>query len=195
MAFELIAMGASWGGMRAIASVLETLPEQFELPVVVAQHRPPGNGDDMLEHVLARHSKLPVVPAHDKEALQPGTVFMAPPDYHLIVEPGHLALTTDDFVQFARPSIDVLFESAADAYGARTVGVLLTGVNQDGAAGLARIAAAGGYTIAENPETAERPEMPAAAVARGAARKVLDLERIGPFLAALGPARTGGGAG
>lgn len=193
MAFELIALGASWGGMRALASVLEALPADFELPVVVAQHRPSGGGDETLERVLGRSSKLPVVAVHDKDPLRPGTVFIAPPDYHLIVEPGHLALSRDEFVQFARPSVDVLFESAADAYGARAVGVLLTGVNQDGAEGLARIAAAGGFTIAQDPETAERPEMPAAAVARGAARKVLGLERIGPFLAGLDPAKAGGG--
>ena len=188
MAFELIALGASWGGMRALASVLDALPAEFEVPVVVAQHRP-ASGDDMLERVLARSSKLEVVPAHDKDPLRPGTVYVAPPDYHLIVEAGHVALSTDDLVQFARPSIDVLFESAADAYGGHVVGVLLTGVNEDGAAGMARIAAAGGYTIAENPETAERPEMPAAAVARGAAQRVLDLDRIGPFLAGLDPAK------
>jgi two-component system, chemotaxis family, protein-glutamate methylesterase/glutaminase len=195
MAFDLIVMGASWGGMRALAMVLEALPEEFELPVLVAQHRPQAGGDEMLERVLSRSSKLSIVPAHDKEPLRPGTVFVAPPDYHLIVELGHLALSTDDAVQFARPSIDVLFESAADAYGARVVGVLLTGVNEDGAAGLARIAAAGGYTIAQNPETAERPEMPAAAVKRGAARKVLDLDRIGPFLAELSPASAGRSSG
>ncbi len=120
-------------------------------------------------------------------------MYVAPPDYHLIVEAGHLALSTDDFVQFARPSIDVLFESAADAYGARAVGVLLTGVNHDGAEGLARIAAAGGFTIAQDPETAERPEMPRAAVERGAARKVLELDRIGPFLAGLDAAKASGG--
>jgi two-component system, chemotaxis family, protein-glutamate methylesterase/glutaminase len=193
MAFEVIALGASWGGMRALASVLEALPADFGLPVVVAQHRPHGSGDDMLERVLARSSKLPVVPAHDKEPLEPGTVYVAPPDYHLIVEAGHLALSTDDVVQFARPSIDVLFESAADAYGARAVGVLLTGVNQDGAEGLARIAAAGGFTIAQDPETAERPEMPRAAVERGAARKVLELHRIGPLLAGLDAAKASGG--
>jgi len=193
MAFELIALGASWGGMRALAAVLEALPEEFELPLVVAQHRPPGGGDEMLERALANSSKLPVVAVDDKEPLRPGTVFIAPPDYHLIVEPGHLALSTDEFVQFARPSIDVLFESAADVYGARAVGVLLTGANQDGAEGLARIAAAGGFTIAEDPATAERAEMPAAAVERGAARKVLALERIGPFLAGLDAARAGGG--
>jgi two-component system chemotaxis response regulator CheB len=134
-----------------------------------------------------------VVPAHDKEPLRPGTVFVAPPDYHLLVETGHLALSTEDVVQFARPSIDVLFESAADAYGAGTVGVLLTGVNQDGAAGLARIAAAGGHTIAQDPKTAERPEMPAAAIKRGAAKRVLELDQIGRFLAKLEPVHAGRG--
>ena len=194
MAFELIVVGGSWGGMRAMASVLEALPAGFELPVVVAQHRPVGE-DDVLEQVLARHSQLEVVAPSDKEPLAPGRVYVAPPDYHLIVEPGHLSLSTDDLVQFARPSIDVLFESAAHVYGERTVGVLLTGVNEDGAAGLAHIAEAGGFTIAQDPATAEQAEMPAAAVARGAARRVLDLERIGPFLAGLRPAMTGGGAG
>ncbi len=194
MAFELIALGASWGGMRALALVLEALPAGFELPVVVAQHRPRTGGEELLEQVLARHSKMDVVAANDKEPLRPGTVYVAPPDYHLIVEPGQLALSTDDLVQFARPSIDVLFESTADAYGERAVGVLLTGMNQDGASGLARIAAAGGFTIAQNPATAEQPEMPAAAVERGAARRVLELDRIGPFLAGLGPAMAGGEA-
>jgi two-component system chemotaxis response regulator CheB len=192
MAYELIAVGASWGGMRAIASVLDALPADFEIPVVVAQHRRATAGDEMLEQVLARGSKLEVVAATDKEPLAAGQVYVAPPDYHLIVEPGHLALSTDAPVAFSRPSIDVLFESAAYAYGSRAVGVLLTGAGQDGAAGLARIAAAGGFTIAEDPATAERGEMPAAAVARGAARRVLELERIGPFLAGLRPAMTGG---
>jgi two-component system chemotaxis response regulator CheB len=194
MAFELIVVGGSWGGMRALASVLGSLPTDFELPVAVVQHRSPG-GDEMLEQVLARGSGLPIVAATDKEPLVPGRVYVAPPDYHLLVEPGHLALSKDDYVQFSRPSIDVLFESAADAYGERTVGVLLTGVNQDGAEGLARIAAAGGFTIAQDPSTAEQPQMPAAAVARGAARRVLELERIGPFLAGLRPGIARGGAG
>ena len=192
MAYELIAVGASWGGMRAIASVLDALPADFEIPVVVAQHRAARAENEMLEQVLARGCKLEVVAATDKEPLAAGRVYVAPPNYHLIVEPGHLALSTDAPVEFARPSIDVLFESAAYAYGARAVGVLLTGSGEDGAAGLARIAAAGGFTIAEDPATAERGQMPAAAVARGAARRVLELERIGPFLAGLRPAMTGG---
>jgi two-component system chemotaxis response regulator CheB len=195
MAYELIVVGGSWGGMQALGSVLEALPARYELPIAVALHRPVGGGDELLERILARSTTLAVVPAQDKEPLLPGHVYVAPPDYHLIVEPGHLALSTDEVVQFARPSIDVLFESAAASYGPRAVGVLLTGVNEDGAAGLERIAAAGGFTVAEDPVTAERGEMPAAAVARGAARRVLQLERIGPFLASLRPAMTGGGAG
>ena len=186
MAFELIVIGASWGGMNALGRVLEALPGDFEIPIVVAQHRPVATATDaMLETVLARSSKLEVVPAADKEPLDPGRVYVAPADYHLLVEPGHLALSADEPVEFSRPSIDVLFESAAASYGPRTVGVLLTGMNQDGAAGLARIVAAGGYTVAQDPATAERGDMPAAAIARGAARRVLPLERIGPFLAEL----------
>jgi two-component system, chemotaxis family, protein-glutamate methylesterase/glutaminase len=187
MAFELIVIGASWGGMRALAAVLEALPADYELPLVVAQHRPVTSHDEMLEHALATTSKLTVGAAADKQPLEPGRVYVAPADYHLLVEPGHLALSADPPVEFSRPSIDVLFESAAESYGPRTVGVLLTGANRDGAEGLARIAAAGGFTVAQDPETAERPDMPAAAIARGAVRRVLPLERIGPFLAGLRP--------
>lgn len=191
MAFELVVIGGSWGGMRAVGSVLEALPADFETPVVVALHRPAG-GEGLLEQVLARSAALEVVATIDKEPLAPGRVYVAPADYHLLVEPGHLALSTDERVQFSRPSIDVLFESAAHAYGPGTIGILLTGVNEDGVAGLAAIAATGGFTIVQDPETAEQPAMPAAAVARGAARRVLGLERIGPFLAELRPAMTGG---
>ena len=187
MAYELIAIGGSWGGMRALAIVLEALPAGFGLPLVVAQHRPVTTGDEMLEHVLARTTELEVVTATDKEPLEPGRVYVAPADYHLLVERGHVALSTDAPVEFSRPSIDVLFESAAEVYGPQVVGVLLTGANHDGAAGLGRIAAAGGFTVAQDPETAERSEMPRAAVERGAVRRVLPLNRIGPFLAGLRP--------
>ena len=193
MAFELVAIGASWGGMDAIGSVLEELPETFELPIVVAQHRGTQTGEELLERILARHARLPVAAATDKEPLEPGHVYVAPADYHLIVEPGHLSLSTEELVQFARPSVDVLFESAADAYAERTVGVLLTGANEDGAAGLEAIAAAGGFTIAQDPATAARPDMPAAAIARGAARRVLPLREIGGLLASLRPALRAGG--
>ena len=171
--------------------MLEPLPADFDIPVVIVQHRAAA-GEDLLEQVLGRSTKLEVASAHDKDPLQPGHVYLAPADYHLLVEPGHLALSTDDHVQFARPSIDVLFESAAAVYGDRAVGVLLTGANEDGADGLARIAAAGGFTIVQDPATAARSEMPAAAVARGAARRVLELDRIGRFLAGLRSGVAGG---
>ena len=192
MPFEIVAIGASWGGMRAIGMVLEALPEGFEPAVVVVQHRGASHDDELLERVLARHSKLEVVPVTDKEPIRPGCVYVAPAAYHMIVEPSHLALDSEDVVQFARPSIDVLFESVAEVYGERAVGVVLTGRNEDGAEGLARIAAAGGFTVVQDPDTAEQGEMPAAAIASGAAQRVLPLEEIGPFLAALRPAFSGG---
>ncbi len=185
MGYELVAIGASWGGLNAIGTVLEALPAEFELPVVIAQHRSPTTNEDLLERILRRRSSLPVSEMHDKEPLEGGRVYVAPADYHAIVEPGHISLSTEDLVQFARPSIDVLFESAAAAYRARTVGVLLTGLNEDGAEGLAAIAGAGGFTLVQDPETAEQPEMPRAAIARGGARRVLPLAEIAPFLAAL----------
>ena len=188
MPFGIVAIGASWGGMRAIGIVLEALPEDFEPAVVVVQHRGASHDENLLEQVLARSSKIDVVPVTDKEPLLPGRVYVAPADYHLIVEPGHLALSTEELVQFARPSIDVLFESVAEVYGDRAVGVVLTGRNEDGAEGLVRIRAAGGFTVVQDPDTAEQAEMPAAAIARGAARRVLPLDEIGPFLAALRPA-------
>ena len=185
MPFELVVMGASWGGMVAIGSLLEALPAGYELPVVVAQHRTADTNEDLLERTLARQSTLEVVQMTDKEPLEPGRVYVAPADYHVIVERGHLALSTEDVVQFARPSIDVLFESAASAYEGRTVGVLLTGLNEDGAEGLAAISAAGGFTLVQDPATAERAEMPRAAIERGAAKRVLPLEDIGAVLASL----------
>ena len=193
MAFEIVAIGASWGGMRAIGIVLEALPERFEPAVVVVQHRGASHDDELLERVLARHSKLEVIPVTDKEPIRPGCAYVAPPGYHMIVEPGYLALDSEDVVQFARPSIDVLFESVAEVYGDRAIGVVLTGRNEDGAEGLERIMAAGGFTVVQDPDTAEQAEMPAAAIARGAAQRVLPLEEIGPFLASLRPAFSSGG--
>ena len=193
MAFEIVAIGASWGGMRAIGMVLEALPENFAAPIVVVQHRGVSHDEQLLESVLARRSKLPVVAVTDKEPIQPGRVYVAPAGYHLIVERGYLALDSEDIVQFARPSVDVLFESVAEVYGERALAVLLTGLNEDGAEGIERIVAAGGFAVVQDPETAEQGEMPAAAIARGAPQRVLQLEEIGPFLASLRPAVSSGG--
>jgi two-component system, chemotaxis family, protein-glutamate methylesterase/glutaminase len=178
----LIAVGASWGGMHAISSLLEGIREHRELSIVIAQHRHPESGGE-LASTFQLHSSLRVRDAEDKQAVEPGNVYLAPPDYHLLVErEGTLALSTDERVNFARPSIDVLFDSVADAYGPRCIGIVLTGANEDGAAGLRRIKELGGMAIVQDPSDAERPEMPTAAIAAADADAVLPLAEIPPFL-------------
>ncbi len=165
MSYELIVVGCSWGGLAALGRLLEHLPDEVDVPIAIAQHRGPDSLRGALQAALQRHLARPVVEAADKDPIEPGHVYVAPPDYHLLVEVGSFALSVDERVQHARPSIDVLFESAADAYGAGVIGVVLTGANADGAAGLARIAARGGVAIVQDPETAEAREMPEAALA------------------------------
>lgn len=184
MRYELVAIGTSWGGLVALEQVLAGLSDELEQPIVIAQHRAADAGYG-LGPLLQRHTKRTVREAEDKDALAPRTVYLAPPDYHLLVEPRQLALSTEDVVQFARPSIDVLLESAADAYGERAIGIILTGANDDGAAGLARIKARGGIAIVQDPETAERRRMPDAAIAAVDADAVLPLGEIGTFLHGL----------
>ena len=186
---ELVAIGASWGGLRAVETVLGALPADFGAAVAIAQHRQSEGRDGMLEQLLDARCALAVREAEDKQALAPGDVVVAPPDYHLLVEPGAVSLSVDEPLHFSRPSIDVLLSSAADAYGERAVGVVLTGANADGALGLARIAARGGVAIVQDPETAERSEMPSAALWATPEASVLALEQIGPALVALAIAR------
>jgi two-component system, chemotaxis family, protein-glutamate methylesterase/glutaminase len=179
--FELVVVGASWGGLQALRWLLEGLPDDFPTPLVVAQHRS-SDSSDVMVRVLQSHSPLAITEASDKDAIEPGHVYIAPPDYHLLVEPGSLALSTEGFVHHSRPSIDVAFESAADAYADRLVGVILTGANTDGSAGLKRIRDEGGVTVVQDPATAARPEMPSAAMAAVKGAKVLPLRKIAPFL-------------
>ena len=127
------------------------LPAETDAAVVVAQHRKADAVEGGLAGLLGHRAHLPVADANDKTSIEPGHVYLAPPDYHLLVQPGYFSLSTDDRVHFARPSIDVLFESAADAYRERLVGVILTGANADGAAGLARIKRAGGVAVVQDP--------------------------------------------
>jgi two-component system chemotaxis response regulator CheB len=157
---------------------------------VIAQHRQAG-ADGRLAELLAAHCALEVAEADDKQELLAGVVLLAPPDYHLLVEPGAVALSVDEPVHFSRPSIDVLLHSAADAYGDRAAGVVLTGANADGAMGLARIAARGGTAIVQDPETAERREMPAAATAATPGARVMVLDDIGRLLVELVGMREG----
>lgn len=179
---RLVVIGGSWGGSRAVASILEQLDDELPLSIVVALHRGADNLQGALLSYLQARSKLPMCEADDKDPVRPGEVVVAPADYHLLVERGYYALSVDDRVQYSRPSIDVLFESAADAYGDRVIAVVLTGANQDGAGGVRAVKKHDGVTVAQDPATAERPEMPAAAVATGAVDHVLPLDGIAEFL-------------
>jgi two-component system chemotaxis response regulator CheB len=184
MTHELIVIGASWGGLHAVGEVLGALPDEVDVPVVIAQHRRDMGGG--LALLLASRTRLRVEDAEDKQPIERGRIYVAPPDYHLLIQPGWLSLSTDDLVHHARPSIDVLFESAAEAYRERLIGVILTGANEDGAAGLARVKQLGGVAVIQDPASAERHEMPEAALAAiSAADAVLPLDEIAPFLYGL----------
>jgi len=185
MAIELVAIGASWGGLQAVERVLGALPADFGAAVVIAQHRQADADLSRLEQLLGAHCLLDVVEAEDKQPLVPGSVIVAPADYHLLVERGSVALSVDPPLNYSRPSIDVLFTSAADAYAEHVAGVVLTGANADGADGLARIASRGGPAIVQDPATAERREMPDAALAATPGAKVMALEQIAALLIEL----------
>ena len=164
MSYDLVAIGASWGGLHAIGTVLEAWARasarRSSLHSTAARTRTRACSPELLE----RRSGLPVADGDDKDTLIPGRVIVAPAGYHLLVEDGCVELSCEDLVQYSRPSIDVLFESVAEEYGERAIGVILTGANADGAHGLAEIARRGGHTIVQDPATSERPEMPAAAL-------------------------------
>jgi two-component system chemotaxis response regulator CheB len=193
MAFDLVVVGASLGGLAALQTLLAGLREGFSVPIAIAQHRRP-DGESRLAELLARHTPLRVKEPDDKEAIERGTVYVAPADYHLLVErAGAFALSVDGPVSFARPSIDVLFESAAEAYGRRLAAVLLTASSDDGAAGMAAVAEGGGVTVIEDPASAASPVAGLAALARTRVQHVLPIGEIGPLLSGLaGGARRGG---
>ena len=178
---KLIVVGASWGGLGALTTLFKSMPDRFSVPIVVVQHRS-RHADNLLAVLLQDVTPLRVVDVEDKEPLQPDSVYVAPANYHLLVEDDHLSLTTDPLVRFSRPSIDVTFISAGDAYRKGTVGVVLTGANEDGSRGLRHICDLGGTAIVQNPETAESISMPAAALKAVPEAEVLDLPLIGPRL-------------
>ena len=182
--FELVVIGCSLGGMKALEQVLSVLPRDFPVPIAIVQHRY-RNSADGLPAYLKRHTSLNVVDAEDKQWIRPGTVYMAPADYHMLIDSGEISLSVENAVSYARPSVDVLFESAADAYADRLIGVILTGQNADGAEGVTQIKARGGFVVVQDPETAEAPSMPKAAIAATRVDRVLPLNRIGPFLQEL----------
>lgn len=185
MSFKIVVIGTSLGGLSALQTVLGDLPSNFQLPIAIVQHRH-RDSDDTLKAMIQQFVALPVREVEDKDEMVSGTVYLAPADYHLLVEPGYFALSTDEPVSYARPSIDVLFESAADIYGEQVIGVILTGANQDGMQGLKKIKARGGKTIVQEPSTAASPIMPAAAISAVAVDWILSLYEIAPLLVNLG---------
>lgn len=180
--YEAIVIGASAGGWKALKTILGGLPGDFPLAIMVVMHRHP-HSDDYLEKSLDNDCAVRVKQADEKEAIQRGTVYFAPPNYHLLIEDAHiLSLSVDHAVNYARPSIDVLFESAAYVYGDTLAGLVLTGANSDGAGGLKKIKEMGGLALVQDPGTAEASAMPHAAIAAADPDVILPLDEIGAFL-------------
>ena len=183
--YEIVVIGSSAGGLKALEEILFRLPGDFPLPVVVVQHRHADSADTGLPAFYDKRSKLKVESISDKQPIEPGHVYIAPPDYHTFIEEGSFSLSVDERVSYSRPSIDVLFESAVDSFGGRVIGVVLTGGNEDGAQGLRRIGRSGGFTIVQDPSTAFNPIMPDAAIALGGVDELLSLGEIAPYLVKL----------
>lgn len=185
MSHDLVAIGASWGGLDVLRGILRELPPALDAAIVVAQHRSPGSHPTAFCDLLGAATRLRLREAGDKDELRPGTVYLAAPDYHLLVDPGALSLSTDAPVLYSRPSIDVLLESAAESYRERCVGVILTGANADGAKGLARVVELGGTAIVQDPAEAVRAEMPRAALAAAPRARIAKTAEIAPLLVEL----------
>jgi two-component system, chemotaxis family, protein-glutamate methylesterase/glutaminase len=186
--FSLVAVGASLGGVNALRTLLSGLPPNFPLPVAIVQHRGADGGSEQespLSHLLEGGSPVSVREPRDREPIVPGCAYLAPAGYHLLVERGYLALSLEAPVSFARPSIDVLFESAAEAYGRQLVAVLLTCSSDDGAAGIQAVARRGGLTIIEDPDSAHSPVAGRSALALTRVHHVLPLQRIARVLAGM----------
>ncbi|MBH8551556.1 chemotaxis protein CheB [Nostocaceae cyanobacterium CENA357] len=184
MSFKIIVIGTSLGGLSALKKILINLPTDFLTPIAIVQHRHKDSGKT-LQELLQEYTLLPIREVEDKEKILPGQIYLAPPDYHLLIEPDYFALSTDEPVSYARPSIDVLFESAADIYAEQVIGVILTGANEDGKQGLKKVKARGGITIVQEPTTAESSIMPKAAISAVAVDWIVSLSELAPLLVNL----------
>ncbi|WP_182422146.1 chemotaxis protein CheB [Aureimonas sp. ME7] len=183
---QAVVIGASAGALEALSSILPKLPKGFGLPIMVVVHVPPGKRSILAELFQAK-CRVPVREVDDKEPIVSGTVYFAPPDYHLLVEnETSLSLSSDEAVLFSRPSIDVLFESAADAYGAGLVGIVLTGANHDGAKGLRAILDARGTALVQDPATALAAAMPEGALRMSPGARIASLDEIAAYLVEVG---------
>lgn len=182
MKHSAVVIGVSAGGMNALGQILPVLPEDFPVPLIIVQHVSPQSDNYMIRH-FDKLSKIRVKEADEKEDIKPGTAYFAPPNYHLLVEEDFtFSLSTEDRVNFSRPSVDVLFESAVDAYCGKLIGIILTGANNDGSKGLKKIKDCGGLTIVQNPEDAEVSAMPEAALHLIKADHVLKVSEMASFL-------------
>jgi two-component system chemotaxis response regulator CheB len=192
--FDVVAIGASLGGLEAMRALLRGLSPGFASPIVLVQHRM-NDPDGLLVELLAGQSPLPVSEPEVKEPIQKGRVYVAPPDYHLLVERGYFSLSTDEAVCHARPSIDVLFESVACSYGALSIAVVLTGSSRDGADGARAVKTAGGRVFVQDPDTSWSPVAPRAVLSRTRVDGIFDIERMAERLSSLcTPAEPGGSA-
>ena len=182
MRYRAIVIGSSTGGMEALKIILEVLPKDFPVPILIAQHISP-HSDNYLAKFLDNACKVSVREAEEKEKAIPGHVYLAPPNYHLLVEKdGFISLSVEARVSYARPSIDVLFESAAEAYKGGLIGIVLTGANSDGSKGLKRIKECRGLTIVQDPNTAQAEAMPRAAIGATNVDHIMPLTEIGQLL-------------
>lgn len=189
MRYEAVVIGVSAGGIEALKAILSPLPASFPLPIAIVQHRD-VRSDCFLAEYLDRLSGLAVREAEDKEPLRPGHAYLAPAGYHLLVESDRsFSLSVDPRVNYSCPSIDVLFESAVDAFADSLIGIVLTGANADGARGLKAIKARGGVAIVQDPKTAQAAAMPRAALEATEVDYVVDLQDIAPLLLRIGTMR------
>jgi two-component system chemotaxis response regulator CheB len=183
---EAVVIGASAGALEALSVILPALPAGFRLPLIVVVHVPPGKRS-MLAELFQAKCQIPVREADDKEPIINGTVYFAPPDYHLLVEVDRtLSLSSDEPILFSRPSIDVLFESAADAYGSALIAIILTGANQDGSRGMKAVAEAGGVALVQSPDGAFASAMPEAAIDTCPEARIMSLDAIAAYLQEVG---------
>jgi len=183
--YKAIVIGSSAGGINALTKVLSVLPADFPLPIVIVQHLHPESGHH-LPYILGTKSALKIKQADEKELIKKGWVYLAPPNYHLLIEEDFtFSLSLESPVNYSRPSIDVLFESAIYAYRQHLIGVILTGANHDGSLGLKKIKETGGFTIVQDPKTAEADAMPKAAIEATTIDKILPLQDIGLYLLQL----------
>lgn len=182
--YDLAVVGTSWGGLAALRTLVAGLPETFTMALAIVQHRH-KDSDHLLRVLLQERAALEVCEVEDKMPVEHGRIYVAPPDYHTLVEPGHFSLSTEAPVRYSRPSIDVTFSSAAGSYGHRTVGIVLTGANADGAEGLREISDRGGMALVQDPRTAESPTMPAAAAKAVPRARVMPLDELVAYLREL----------